>query len=128
MSYAGVQARGRDAQRVNDLSQIKIGLNTYFNSQNPYQYPVSVSKVTVTGTSDALSAALAPNYIREMPLDPTNTGNNVYKYQSTNSATINGATVYKSFKLYATLENKNNKKGWAGGTAWVADGYVLQDD
>ena len=128
VSYSGVQARGRDAQRINDLSQLKIGLNTYFNSQNPYQYPASAAKASINGTTDALSTALVPNYLREVPVDPTNAGDNIYKYQSADSATINSVSVYKGFNLYATLENKNNKKGWAGGSSWVVDGFILQDD
>lgn len=120
VSYSGIQARGRDAQRQNDLSQIKIALSTYYNAQIPYQYVTSAMRVTINGTTDVLTTTLTPNYIKEMPVDPLNSGNNVYRYQSFNSA--------KNFKLFATLENKNNKKGWAGGVGWVFDGYIVQDE
>jgi len=119
-SYSGLQQRGRDAQRVNDLNQIKIALNTYYNAQNPAAYVAAASKITIDGSSDALSSALEPNYIKDMPVDPNNSGNLVYKYQSFNNAA--------NFTLYATFENQNNKKGWGGGSAWVVDGYQISDN
>lgn len=124
ISYAGTQARGRDAQRKSDLNQIKINLTTYYYAQAPTQYVAATSKITLNDTTDALTVAMKPNYIREVPLDPLNTGNNVYKYQSF----LDGNGYNASFKLYATLENKNDTKGWNGGSAWVVDGYIIQND
>ena len=128
ISYAGVQARGRDAQRKNDLGQLKIGLSTYYNAQIPTQYVASSAdstpvKITLNSTTDALSVALEPNYIKNVPLDPLNTGSNVYKYQSFITSSVNA-----DYKLYATLENKNDTKGWNSGTQWVADGYIVQNE
>lgn len=120
LSYSGIRQRARDSQRINDLTQVKVVLSTYYSAQTPQVYVTAASKVTINGSSDTLSAALEPNYIREMPTDPVNTGSNVYKYQSFNSA--------KDFTLYGTLENKDNKKGWAGGAAWVADGLQIKND
>lgn len=132
VSYADIQKRGRDTQRKNDLSQVKLALSTYYTAQAPAKYvssgnPPSGSttgpKITINGSSDLLSSALEPNYIKNVPVDPKNSGTLVYKYQSYLSAV--GGTV-SDFKLYATLENKNDTKGWAGGSAWAADGYILQ--
>lgn len=120
LSYSGLQQRGRDAARINDLNQVKIALTSYYNNQTPTSYVSAGTKITVDDSSDALTAGLKPNYIRDLPLDPLNAGNNVYKYQSFNSG--------KNFTLFATLENKNNKKGWAGGSAWAVDGYQVNDD
>jgi prepilin-type N-terminal cleavage/methylation domain-containing protein len=120
LSYTGLQQRGRDAQRVNDVNQVKIALTTYYNAQVPTSYVVAATKTTINDSTDALSLALKPNYIKDLPLDPTNSGNNVYKYMTTNAG--------KNFTLYATLENKNNKKGWGGGNSWVTDGYQITDD
>lgn len=120
LSYTGLQQRGRDAARINDLNQVKIALTSYYNNQTPTSYVSSGTKVTVDDSTDALTAALKPNYIRDVPLDPLNSGSNVYKYQSFNSA--------KNFTLFATLENKNNKKGWGGGSSWTTDGYQVSDD
>ena len=120
VSYSGINARGRDAQRINDLTQLKLVLSTYYNAQTPTVYVTSVSVATLNGTSDPLTTTLVPGYIRAIPLDPSNTGSYLYKYQSLNSA--------KNFKMTATLENKNNKKGWGVGSSWIADGYIVQDD
>ena len=120
LSYTGIKARSRDAQRKNDLSQIKLALSTYYSAQIPAQYVIAASKITLNDTNDTLTAALKPAYIRDIPLDPLNTNSNVYKYQSLNTG--------KNFNLFGTLENKNDTKGWAGGSTWVADGYILQDE
>ena len=61
--------------------------------------------------------------MRSVPTDPINSGDNVYKYQSVLNGTLNSG-----FNLYGTLENKNDKKGWAGGSSWVTDGYVLTNE
>lgn len=118
VSYSGIRYRSRDAQRINDLNQLKIALSAYYGAQVPQSYPSSASKTTLTG-SDSISTALSPNYIRVIPTDPLNTGNYVYKYMSQNSA--------KNFTLYGTLENTNNSKGWGGGNQWVADGLQVTD-
>ena len=128
VSYSNVQLRGRDARRKSDLSTIKINLATYYASQTPPQYVASTTDatpglITINGTTDALSAALSPSYIREMPVDPTNTGNYVYEYQS---FITNG--LQKDFNLSATLENTNDESGWGGGNSWVTFGYVVHND
>ena len=120
VSYSGIQQRGRDASRKNDLSQVKVALSSYYASQIPAVYVTSATAATINGSTDSVSTTLSPNYIKTVPVDPFNTGSYVYKYQSFNSA--------KSFKLFGTLENKNDTKGWGSGSAWVADGYILQDE
>ena len=133
VSYSGIQARGRDAQRVNDLNQIKIALSTYYNSRTPVQYPASQSPVaanganatiTINGSTDLLSVALeSGGFMASVPVDPVNSSPNVYKYLGT---TVNSVTT--NFTLLGTLENKNNKRGWNGTGAWVADGYSVTGD
>lgn len=120
ISYNSIRLRARDAQRINDLNQIKVVLSLYYGSQTPAQFPTLNTKTTIDGSTDGLSTVLMPNYIRQVPVDPTNSGNYVYKYQSSNSS--------KSFTLFGTLENTNNQKGWAGGTQWVVDGLQVKND
>jgi prepilin-type N-terminal cleavage/methylation domain-containing protein len=128
ITYSGVQARSRDAQRTHDLAQLKIALSTYFTSQVPNGFVVAASAVTINGMNDPLTAALTPSYMKTVPVDPINSGNFVYKYQSLTPVTIGGNVVYKNFNLFATFENKLDKKGWGGGSSWVVDGYVVQND
>jgi prepilin-type N-terminal cleavage/methylation domain-containing protein len=128
ISYTGVRYRARDAQRKNDLNQIKIALSTYYSNQVPASYVASSGAtppavIVINSTTDALSVALKPGYLKNVPLDPLNTGSNVYKYQSYLTNGVNA-----DYKLFATLENKNDIKGWNGGASWVADGYVAQNE
>lgn len=135
LSYTGIQQRGRDAQRKNDLNQLKVALSTYYNAQVPVQYapssatsgtPCSVTSGScgtdiINGTTDLFSTTISPLYIRQVPVDPTNTGMYIYKYTSSAVNSI----ANQAFTLSATLENKNDQKGWNGGTSWVQDGYVI---
>lgn len=121
VSYNSIQQRSRDSQRQNDLNQLKLGLTTYYHAQTVFVYPTAANKTNLTNTTGGvLFDALCPAYIRAIPLDPKNTGDYIYKYQSFSSA--------KDYTLYATLENVNNTKGWGGGTQWVVDGYQLKPD
>lgn len=120
VSYTSVRQRARDAQRQNDLNQLKINLTTYFGAQVPSVYPAATTKTTLNNSNDPLATALKTAYAQNIPLDPKNTGVYVYKYQTFNSN--------KDYTLFGTLENTNNSKGWGGGSTWVADGYQVKPD
>ena len=131
LSYTGIQQRGRDAQRKNDLNQIKIALSTYYNAQVPVQYvPSSASSgipcavttgscgaVSIDGSTDYLSTALSPLYIRSMPVDPKQLGIYIYKYTSSAFNSV----ANQNFTLTATLENVNDIKGNNG----AQDGFLV---
>jgi prepilin-type N-terminal cleavage/methylation domain-containing protein len=120
VSYTSVRQRARDAQRQNDLNQLKINLTTYFGAQVPSSYPAAATTTTLNNTNDPLAVALKTAYAQSIPLDPTNSGVYVYKYQTFNSN--------RDYTLFGTLENTNNNKGWGGGSSWVADGYQVKPD
>lgn len=103
-TYEGAQKKGRDADRKQALQSIKLGLISYHSEQRPRRYPVTGTTTTLTG-SDAVSTALVPNYLLQMPLDPFNVAPNVYKYQDQNS----GA----AFALFATLETSGGTDGYS---------------
>lgn len=123
VSYQGIRERARDAERQNALLNLKINLTSYYQAQIPQRYPASSTKVTLNNTNDVLRNALVPAFARSIPLDPLNTGNYVYKYQTNTSGTAG-----TDYTLFGTLENQNNKKGWGGGTAWVAEGFQVKPD
>lgn len=120
VSYSSIRSRARDAQRQNDLNQLKINLTTYFGAQVPSVYPAATTRTVLNNTNDPLAVALKTAYAQKIPLDPLNTGVYVYRYQSFSSN--------RDYTLFGTLENTNNNKGWGGGTAWVADGYQIKPD
>jgi prepilin-type N-terminal cleavage/methylation domain-containing protein len=132
VSYTGIQARGRDAERKNDLNQIKVALTAYYNAQVPTQYLPSSSNcvstttncatIAINDSTDLLTAAIKPLYIRDVPIDPTNVSPYVYEYTS---GPLN-SVANQAFTLNATLENKNDQKGWGGGSSWVTEGFSVQ--
>ncbi len=117
VALSGARAKGRDARRKNDLREMKVALELYFADQRPEAYVATTAQETIDGTTDTLSAALlAGNYMKTVPVDPRNTGNYVYTYESLNAAA--------DYELTATLENANDPEGNAG----AAGGYVVTND
>lgn len=86
-SLNNARVKGRDAKRVSDLSQLKLALELYFDSER--RYPVGTGTTTLAGQ-------IVPDYIPVFPLDPLSTGT----YQYTGTAT--------SYILAATLEDENH--------------------
>lgn len=79
ISIKNVKAKARDSQRVSDMNTIVTALNMYHNDNN--SYPIFDGYITGT---DVLSVALkGVEAISAMPVDPTNTGDYRYYYQST---------------------------------------------
>lgn len=117
VALGGARAKGRDAARKSDLSQVRSALELYYSDQSPEAYVSAPVSVTLNGTTDTLSAALlGGSYLKTVPVDPKNTGIYVYKYISTNSAA--------DYSLSATLENAQDTSG-AGG---AADGYTVTNN
>lgn len=117
VALGGARAKGRDAARKSDLSQIRSALELYYADQSPEAYVDAAVAVTVNGTTDTLSAALlGGDYVKTVPVDPTNSGIYVYKYISTGS----GA----DYTLSATLENAQDPEGASG----AADGYTVTNN
>lgn len=86
-SLNSARVKGRDAKRVSDLSQLKLALELYFDSNR--EYP-QVGGVATT----VLDSVLTPNYIQTIPSDPL--ANGAYYYHAS------GTTNYI---LKATLED-----------------------
>lgn len=83
VNLSGNQGKARDAQRKNDLSQIKTALELYYNANG--NYPITgpgayYSHCSAWGPADKDNwiPGLAPTYIDKLPKDPlrgSNTGN-----------------------------------------------------
>lgn len=79
ISIQSVKAKARDVQRVSDANSIATALSLYHNDFNAY--PIFDGYIT---SSDTLSVALKDaGTISSVPIDPLNTGNYQYYYQST---------------------------------------------
>jgi prepilin-type N-terminal cleavage/methylation domain-containing protein len=95
VGYAQVTKKSRDTRRKQDIDKINTALS---------QYRAENGKYPIESTYAALSADLVPTFLTQLPVDPRNSGVNVYYYSSTDG---------ESFTLYATLENTvggNNEK------------------
>lgn len=104
IAYTGIQQRGRDSQRESDIATIAKALEMYYIDEGEFP-PGSGSTVinsswstTADGSWDNLAAYLVPEYITEMPEDPTSTpnanpqslGNHNYAYFRDNGGTYCG--------------------------------------
>ncbi|MBL1434018.1 type II secretion system protein [Candidatus Wolfebacteria bacterium] len=89
----------RDAKRKQDLKQIQVAMELYYNDNNVFpgetwcdssKGSAGTSCSSVNGTdwtaSSAIYSALVPNYISKLPVDPTNLGNFYYNYEPANPA------------------------------------------
>ncbi len=120
VALGGARAKGRDSRRKGDLAQLKTIMAVYYDNQQPEQYYVPAGApanptVQVTGSDEFSQALIDSGATKTVPVDPTNTGNFVYKYTSTDGV---------DYTISATLENANDPEGNSG----AADGYVVQND
>ena len=89
-SLNSARQKGRDAKRVSDISQLKLALELYFDSNRTYPTGGGIASTTI-------GSALAPTYIQTIPEDPLSTG--AYYYYAS------GTTAYV---LKATLEDNTH--------------------
>lgn len=101
VALSGARAKARDATRKNSLRQIKTSLAVYSNDQADNTFINSSTKTTFTVTTGGVLADLVSgSYMKAVPVDPINTGDNVYAYESSDD--------FKDCAVYATLENAND--------------------
>ncbi|MDP3661474.1 MAG: prepilin-type N-terminal cleavage/methylation domain-containing protein [bacterium] len=102
-SLNGARKKARDARRVDDVKQLQLALELYFDSSvGNGKYPTN------------LDALASNSFIPKVPTPPTGAGETAYKYAPLTSCT--------SYHLGTTLEDTGNialssKKGQGAGTA-----------
>ncbi len=83
-SFTSAQARARDAQRKNDLNQLKKALEfAKSDSTSASYYPDSTTQPSF-GNAFPNGGTNSGGYMKKVPLDPKNTGTYVYAYVVTN--------------------------------------------
>jgi len=105
ISIKNVKAKARDSQRVSDMNTIVTALNMYHNDSNFYP----IFDGYITGTDDLTTAVKSVGATSTLPIDPTNTGDYRYYYQSTDG---------EDFYLEYYLET-NSIKGKSQGRNYV---------
>jgi len=132
INSGGFRDKARDAQRIADLKQTQTALELYFSDFRAY--PLSTSGggwILLTG-SDAVSGALSPIYINEVPIDPQSSGTNAgpcssptifrYNYRSDGTYYILTAIMAVATSNDHNLcEDLNNWNSSCGG------GFATQD-
>lgn len=115
-SFQNSQKKGRDGRRKNDLRQISLALEAYYNDYA--KYPSASANGLIKGCGDSASPAdcnwatafkfttpaNSPTYMIKLPKDPKGNWNYFYRY--TGSGT--------GFQLYAGLENDQDPDYVAG--------------
>lgn len=90
--------RARDSQRKSDFRSVQTALEQYFADFNTY--PAGAGAGGFTG----LAGHLVPNFIKNLPTDPTNSGSYVYNYDGTPSGCAQGSCT--GYTLTTNLEYK----------------------
>lgn len=93
VSYSNSQKISRDFRRKQDLRAVQTALELYYQ-KNAGAYPI--------GSSWSTLDALEPTYINKIPLDPKNTGDFKYFYES--------ASPGSTYLLCTNLENDSDKE------------------
>lgn len=101
-SYKSVQAKSRDARRKNDLKQISVAIEAYYNDKSKYPSDDGSGAIVGCGTNDAQNCSCGSPmqdknnvmYMPELPCDPAS-GRKYYYDAVGNNA----------YQLYARIEN-----------------------
>ena len=132
VAYSGVQARARDSQRHQDIQTIVKALDAYYLDNGEFPPGSCSSSCVINGvwsnTNDGswanLRNALVPDYISELPTDPSPTiGTNPqsatafgYGYYA-NTGTYCGTSVRQMYILIYDLEAAPQQNTLNGGCA-----------
>lgn len=129
-TYGPAKQRARDTQRISDISQIQVALESYFEDPiNGNQYPPTLVQVPassngqglpchpVTGSDSNTAPGLrcltstsqtnSEPYLPSIPTDPQ-TGLN-YDYYSNSNANADTGVQYQSYCIGANLEVPNSQ-------------------
>ncbi len=114
VSLRGARASARDARRISDLAQLRLGLALYQTTFNQYPAPVTAGgdgPDTSIGPSDGMifsetNNPLCPGYLSSTFVDPVNDvgGGLYYYYYDTNEN-----TSHKDYVLCFHQEGKNRQ-------------------
>lgn|SRR3990167_948903 len=109
VALGGAREKARDATRKSDLRTLKGALELYLADQDPESYVRSGLVAAIDGTTDAVSTALSPTYVKTVPTDPK-TGTAGFDYAYTSDS--DGTTDANDYTLRAImLENGNDPDG-----------------
>jgi prepilin-type N-terminal cleavage/methylation domain-containing protein len=102
------RARARDGKRISDMAQLQLVFESYYDACNQYPsitspQPTTLSTATNNGCTSGTNLG---SFISVLPVDPINSGSNVYVYTPTPSS-CGAGTKCTGYTLQATLEQTN---------------------
>ena len=103
----GINRRGRDGQRQNDLSNIQNAIQKYYADNHFYPDPALINPLLAGGGSFTDSGR---TYLSQVPVDPSGTTNYCYNAQvaasvPTCSNAVNSTNKCQYYQLCANLED-----------------------
>lgn len=97
VATGGSRAKARDAQRISDVSQLKLAIQ--FFADRCGQYPSTLSTSASNGCPTGVTLG---NYISTVPTPPAGASQSAYDY-----STVTTSSVVTNFILHAKLEKPN---------------------
>lgn len=144
VAYSGIQARARDAERLNDAQQIVKSLNIDYVQNGSYP-PFTYSAGQAAGQWEESQVELSGQFMEHLkdygyangtPVDPLNNGTYRYKYYRYTGGTSGCDPARGSFFVFviAKLEAASGvhqdspgfnctSRNWQNEGAWVTGGY-----
>lgn len=93
VSLNSARAKARDVRRVGDLRQVALALELYYDDVSS-AYPVDATPGAGCNAWTTMGAALRTNgFMSSVPVDPQNTGGQIYKYEGSASTYILAVTL-----------------------------------
>jgi general secretion pathway protein G len=128
VTYNGVQQRARDSQRKSDISYVQKALSLYYIDNNGYPACTGgVYKAPTTPQACSLSdpdviAALVPDYVSKLPVDPLNKANSpfMYYYAVGWEKDKNGCSIVAYSTSYVLAVGLENSPAICINTGWFA--------
>ena len=97
VALSSARQKARDSKRLSDIKQVQTALELYYTDNTGYPTESSVSLGTTNykclNASGFSAQGCSSPYMGQVPLDPQNTGTNVYTYNSAASSTYSITAV-----------------------------------
>jgi general secretion pathway protein G len=110
VALGNARQKARDARRLSDLKQLQTALELYYTDNTAYPtgsgIALGATNYACLGTGGFSTTTCAGAYMGQVPLDPLNTGSNVYTYtaaSSTYSVTASLETTMNGLSAGVTL-------------------------
>jgi len=78
VSLNSARQKARDTRRLGDIRQVALALEMYYDDNTSYPIVVGCTAANWTGT--LATAITGGGYMAAIPIDPVNSGNNIYMF------------------------------------------------